>query len=50
MNLPIYLKKGNIAYEEMVRKFGNIVGDDAIRNYVQSLKEFSIRKDRIFQQ
>ena len=31
----------------MVRQLGDIVNDDAIRKYFQSLKGFSIRKDRI---
>ena len=39
--------KGKIACEEMARQLGDIVSDEAIRNYLQSLKGFSIRKDRI---
>ena len=39
--------KGKIAYEEMTRQLGDIVSDEAIRKYLQSLKGFSIRKDRI---
>ena len=39
--------KGKITYEEMMRQLDDIVNDDAIRKYFQSLKGFSIRKDRI---
>ena len=31
----------------MTRKLGDIVGDDSMRKYVQSLKGLIIRKDRI---
>ena len=31
----------------MVRHMGDIVDDDAIRKYLQPLKGFSIRKDKI---
>ena len=31
----------------MTRKVGDIVDDDSMRKYVQSLKGFSIRKERI---
>ena len=39
--------KWKIRYEEMARQLGDIVSDEAIRKYLQSLKGFSIRKDRI---
>ena len=39
--------KEKIAYEEMTRQLGNIVSDEGIRKYLQSLKDFSIRKERI---
>ena len=39
--------KEKIAYEEMTRQLGNIVSDEAIRKYLQLLKGFSIRKERI---
>ena len=49
MNLSIYFfkNKGKIVYEEIVRQLGDIVGDDTIRKYLQSLKGFSMRKYRI---
>ena len=39
--------KEKIAYEEMTRQLGNIVSDEAVRKYLQSLKGFSIRTERI---
>ena len=39
--------KGKIAYEEIARQLGDIVSNEAIRKYLQSLKGSSIRKDRI---
>ena len=39
--------KGKIAYEEIARQLSDIISDEAIRKYLQSLKGSNIRKDSI---